>query len=137
MAQEIQNIIGWILCIAIVIAMNIFTIRLIWLGVRSFMGKTINLPPSKRRWARMRAEVIEDDESDDRQVRYYYDYQEYTSKIGGSSVYGDKAMIYVRRSDPAVVKEFVPQPPMTKPAAFSCIFIAAVFVFFEAIFIFG
>ena len=85
----------------------------------------------------MRAEVIEDEESDDRQVRYYYDYQEYNSKIGGFSVYGDKAMIYVKRSDPTVVKEFIPRPPMTKAAAFSCLFIAAVFLFFEAISIFG
>lgn len=137
MKEEIQNIIGWILCAVLVVGMNVFSLRLVWLGVRSLMGKTLNLPPSKRRWARMRAEVIEDEESDDRQVRYYYDYQEYTSKIGGFSVYGDKAMIYVRRSDPAVVKEFVPQPPMTRAAAFSCIFIAAVFLFFEAVFIFA
>jgi hypothetical protein len=137
MKEEIQNIIGWILCAALVIGMNVFSLRLVWLGVRSLMGKTLNLPPSKRKWARMRADVIEDEESDDRQVRYNYDYQEYTSKIEGFSVYGDKAMIYVRRSDPTVVKEFIPQPPMTRAAALSCIFIAAVFVFFEAVFIFA
>lgn len=110
---------------------------LIWCGLRSILGKTLNLPPSRRKWARMRADVIRDDESDDIRVRYLYEYQEYTTKIGGFTVYGDKAIIYVNRKDPSMAKEFIPVPPMSRTVYISCLFIADIILLFGAALLIG
>ena len=122
----IETGIGTALIIAGAALLLIFLAVLIWCGVRSIIGKTLNLPPSRRKWARTRADVIRDDETDDINVRYFYEYQEFTAKIGGFTVYGDKAVIYVNRKNPTVVKEFIPVPPMSAPVYVSCFFMAGI-----------
>lgn len=133
----IETVIGTALIIAGAALLLIFLAVLIWCGMRSIFGKTLNLPPSRRRWARLRAEVIRDDESDDINVRYNYDHREYTAKIGGFTVYGDKAIIYVKRKDPSAAKEFIPVPPMSRPVYISCLFIAAFILLMGAALLFA
>ena len=128
--KVIENGIGFVSVAVLVFLLMCFLAVLIWCGVRSLLGKTLNLPPSCRKWARMRADVIRDDETDDINVRYYYEYKEFTAKIDGFTVYGDKAVIYVKRNEPEVVKEFIPVPPMSAPVYISCFFMAVIILLF-------
>lgn len=124
--DDTENILGCILILVLIAMLLVFVAVLIWCGVRSIIGKTLNLSPSRRKWARTRADVIRDEETDDINVRYFYEYQEFTAKIGGFTVYGDKAVIYVNRKNPTVVKEFIPVPPMSAPVYVSCFFMAGI-----------
>ena len=81
----------------------------------------------------MRADVIRDDETDDINVRYFYEYKEFTAKIDGFTVYGDKAVIYVKRKEPQVVKEFIPVSPMSAPVYISCFFMAGIILLFDTV----
>ncbi|MBO7473854.1 MAG: hypothetical protein J6U00_07595 [Ruminococcus sp.] len=128
--KVIENGIGFVSVAVLVFLLMCFLAVLIWCGVRSLLGKTLNLPPSCRKWARMRADVIRDDETDDINVRYFYEYKEFTAKIDGFTVYGDKAVIYVKRNEPEVVKEFIPVPPMSAPVYISCFFMAVIILLF-------
>ena len=126
-----------LLITGIIIAINVFMIKLLWYGIRSILKKTINLPPSHANWLRTRAEVLDNDEINGYQVRYYADDVEYTAVIGGFTIYGNKAIIYVNRNDPTIVKEFIPKPPLEFAPALSCLFIAAVIMVFEFVVFFG
>ena len=130
--KVIENGIGLVSVAVLVFLLLCFLAVLIWCGVRSLLGKTLNLPPSHRKWARMRADVIRDDETDDISVRFFYEYKEFTAKIDGFTVYGDKAVIYVKRNEPEVVKEFIPVPPMSDPVYISCFFMAGIILLFGA-----
>ncbi|MBE6865203.1 MAG: hypothetical protein E7495_11725 [Ruminococcus flavefaciens] len=134
--DDAKDYIGFSLIVLIAIAVHIFLILMLWRGIRSFMGKTLNLPPSRRRWLRTRADVIQDEERDSYQARYYVESVGYTADIEGFTVYGDKAIIYVNRKQPTVVKEFVPVPALGFGAALSSFFVAAVILFFDFIIIF-
>ena len=130
--KVIENGISFVSVAVLVFLLLCFLAVLIWCGVRSLLGKTLNLPPSCRKWARMRADVIRDDETDNINVRYFYEYKEFTAKIDGFTVYGDKAVIYVKRNEPEVVKEFIPVPPMSAPVYISCFFMAVIILLFGA-----
>ena len=130
--KVIENSIGIVSVAILAVLLLCFLAVLIWCGVRSLLGKTLNLPPSRRKWARMRADVIRDDETDDINVRYFYEYKEFTAKIDGFTVYGDKAVIYVKRKEPQVVKEFIPVSPMSAPVYISCFFMAGIILLFGA-----
>lgn len=126
-----EKIIGSLLILGIITALNVFMFKMLWYGIRSIMKKTINLPPSHARWARMRAEVIPSDEVKHSLVRYHYENVEYTAFISDYTIYGSKAMIYVKRSNPKVVKEFIPRPPMSVSAAFAYFFIAGMILLID------
>ena len=130
--KVIENSIGIVSVAILAVLLLCFLAVLIWCGVRSLLGKTLNLPPSRRKWARMRADVIRDDETDDLNVRYSYEYKEFTAKIDGFTVYGDKAVIYVKRKEPQVVKEFIPVSSMSAPVYISCFFMAGIILLFGA-----
>ena len=130
--KVIENSIGIVSVAILAVLLLCFLAVLIWCGVRSLVGKTLNLPPSRRKWARMRADVIRDDETDDINVRYFYEYKEFTAKIDGFTVYGDKAVIYVKRKEPQVVKEFIPVSSMSAPVYISCFFMAGIILLFGA-----
>ena len=132
----IENSIGSLLFLVLIIGMNVFLVKLLWCGIRSILKKPLNLPPSFANWKRMRAEVIQDEEVNVHKVRYYYENEEYTAVIGGFTIYGDKALIYVKRSDPKVVKEFIPKPPMSTSVALSCFFIAGIILIFDYVIFF-
>lgn len=132
-----KKYIGWMLCFAILVALNVWLAKLLWSVIRSILKKTPTLPPSKLFWYRTRAEVVPNDEVKGYQVQYSYEDEEYTAKIGGFSIYGNKALIYVKRSDPTVVKEYIPRPPLSTPVALSYLFIAAIIIFFEYMLFFG
>ena len=126
-----ENIIGSALIVGVIIAMNAFMIKLLWYGIRSILKKTINLPPSHANWLRTRADVLDNNEVKGYEIRYYVEDVEYTAVIGGFTIYGNKALIYVNRENSKVVKEFIPKPPLDIAAALSCLFIATVIMIFE------
>lgn len=132
----IDNPVGLLIWLALIAGLNVFLVKLLWNGIRSILKKTVNLPPSKSRWARMRAEVVQDEEVKGYKVRYYYDDTEYTAIIGGFTIYGDKALIYVKRSAPTVVKEFIPQPPLSTSVALAYFFIAGIILIFDYVIFF-
>ena len=132
-----EDFLGLIIILILVAIVNFIFVVMLWCGIRSILKKTLNLPPSHRKWYRTRADVIQDEESEECQVRYYFEYKEYTAKIKGYTVYGDKAMIYVKRKEPTVVKEFVPYPPMSAAASLSCLFISGMILLFGLILLFG
>lgn len=133
----IQDLCGLIIMLIVLICFNVFLFKLLWFGIRSILNKTLNLPPSRRKWFRTRADVVQNEDSVGYQARYYYENEEFFSEIDGFTVYGDKAIIYVLRKDPTVIKEFIPKPALSKEAAFSCIFIAALIILIESMLFFG
>ncbi|MCR5601831.1 MAG: hypothetical protein K6G33_13955 [Ruminococcus sp.] len=133
----IQDICGLIITLIVLICFNVFLFKMLWFGFRSIFNKTLNLPPSRRKWFRTRADVVQNEDTELYQTRYYYDNVEYSAEIDGFTVYGNKAMIYVSRKDPTVVKEFIPKPALSKEAAFSCIFIASLIILIESMLFFG
>lgn len=132
-----KKYIGWMLAFAILAALNVWLAKLLWSVIRSILKKTPTLPPSKLFWYRTRAEVVPNDEVKGYQVQYSYEDEEYTAKIGGFSIYGNKALIYVKRSDPTVVKEYIPRPPLSLPVAISYLFIAVLIILIEYMLFFG
>jgi hypothetical protein len=132
-----EDFLGLIIIIILVAIVHFIFVVMLWCGIRSILKKTLNLPPSRRKWYRTRADVIQDEESEECHVRYYFEYKEYNAKIKGYTVYGDKAMIYVKRKEPTEVKEFVPYPPIGIAASLSCLFIAGMILLFVLIILFG
>ena len=128
--------IGYAIILLFVVAINVSVLLLIWHGIRSLCGKTLNLAPSKRRWCKTEAELIKDEYTSEKYLRYYYDYVEYTTDVKGFKVNGGQAIIYVKRSNPTVLKRFVPRPPLSKEAAIAYFFLAGFVLFFESVFIF-
>jgi hypothetical protein len=134
--NDIQRFFGYSLVFILVLGLHIFFVRLTWSAVRSLLGKPVNLPPSNIRWFRTRATVVQDEETRRYQALYYFEDEEYTAYINGFTVYGDKAMIYVKRSAPRIVKEYIPQPPMGTEAAVASLFIAGIILFFDLMILF-
>ena len=134
--NDIQGYFGYLLILILVVGVHIFFIRLVWCGVRSLLGKPVNLPPSNIRWFRTRATVVQDEETSRYQAIYYFEDEEYTAYIDGFTVYGNKAIIYVKRSTPTVVKEYIPQPPMGTEASAAYLFIAGIILFFDLMILF-
>lgn len=132
-----SDFIGWMLAFVLLGALNVWLVKFLWCGIRSIFKKTPTLPPSKFFWYRTRAEVVPSDEDKGYQVQYFYEDEEYTATIGGFSVYGNKAIIYVKRSDPTVVKEYIPRPPLSFPVALSYFFIAGMILLIEFMLFFG
>lgn len=132
-----ENIIGSLLILGIIVALNVFMFKMLWYGIRSILKKTVNLPPSHAGWLRTRADVLDNDYVKGYQVRYYVDNVEYTAVIGGFTIYGNKALIYVNRNDHKIVKEFIPKPPLDTAAALACLFLAAMIIVLEFALFFG
>lgn len=135
--DSIQNSLGYILIFLIVIAVHIFAVFLIWCGVRSLLGKTLSLPPSRRKWFRTRADVTQDEETAKYHARYYFEGEKFTSEIDGFTVYGDKAIIYVNRNSPKEIKEYIPRPPMGTEVNLACFFMVGIILFLDIIIFFG
>ncbi len=135
--DKYETRLGYVLVFLCVVALNVFVLKLLWSGVRSLCGKTLNLAPSNRRWCRTEADVIQDEYTSEKHFRYYYDYVEYTADAKDFDVNVGQAMIYVKRSNPTVLKRFIPRAPLSKEAAISYFFIAAVVLFFESIYFFA
>lgn len=133
----IELFIGFIIVLLLVVGLNIFLVLMIWLGIRSVLGKTLNIPPSRKKWIRMRAVAIQNDDNEKYRVQYYFEKKEFTAEIDGFTVYGDKAVIYVNRKEPTVAREFIPQPPMRMISALSCLLIAALILLLEIAYIIG
>jgi hypothetical protein len=129
--NDIQSCFGYSLVFILVAGLHIFLIRLVWCGVRSLLGKPVNLPPSNMRWFRTRATVVQDEETNIYHALYYFEDEEYTADIDGFTVYGNKAIIYVNRSEPTEVKEYIPQPPMGTEASIAYLFIAGLILFLD------
>ena len=79
---------------------------------------------------------MQDEETSRYQAIYYFEDEEYTAYIDGFTVYGNKAIIYVKRSTPTVVKEYIPQPPMGTEASAAYLFIAGIILFFDLMILF-
>ena len=47
---------------------NTFVIYLLWRAVRSLMKKNLNLPPCKRRWAKVKVEIVSEKEMENPDV---------------------------------------------------------------------
>lgn len=144
-----------IVLIIIAVPYNGMLLNFLWCGVRSLMKKTADLPPSKRKWARIIADFIEEDEkiypryscfnkqegkhepvyriTHSYTVRYEYDGQLYETKIERDSVKKDKEVIYCNKKKPTILKEFNPSPPWSTEAAISVLFIAAFMIFMELV----
>lgn len=149
----------------IAVVYNFFLIRLLWNGIRSIMKKPINFPPSERKWARVYADVV-DEEMTERvidpepysfqdvsnrrsgrtrittprveavksyKVRYVYEGSSYETEIAGYSVRRKGAVIYCRRDNPEIAKEFIPNPGWTTEAALSALFVAGLMILFEIV----
>lgn len=128
--SSMNKISGVALTVLLIAGLNYFVFLMLWCGFRTIGGKTLNLPPSRRKWQRMRAEAVQT-ENGKYQASYYFGNTLYTAKIDGFTVYGDKALIYVNRKNPVRAKEFVPLPPMNTETCLSCFFIAGVILLFE------
>ncbi len=144
-----------IVLIIFAVVYNGMLFKMLWYGIRSLMKKTLNLPPSKRKWARVIADFFEEDEKiypryycfnkqEDKcepvyritysyTVRYEYDGQLYETKIERDSVKKDKEVIYCHRKKPTILKEFNPGHPWSTEAAISVLFIAAFMIFMELV----
>lgn len=130
----------------IILMLTAWEFSFLWCCIRSIMKKTLNRPPSKRKWARLYADVMtseyEGSDSDIEAgmisrcrlkytVRYYYDGQSYTGKIDGFTVKRGRAVIYCKKKAPEVIKEFIPVPPLKASAIISVIFIVSFMVVCE------
>ena len=155
---------GYKIFVAVItIAVNGAILYVLWHAVRSLMKKPLNRPPSKRKWTKVHAEVI-DEEYDEvvthpepecfqdvanrktgksrnttarvdvlkfYRVRYTYENCCYEAKIVGYTVKRAGAVIYCRKDNPKIAKEFIPVPPWTVEASISALFIVAMSIFFE------
>ncbi len=137
----------------------------LWRVVRSLMKKPLNFAPSERKWARVFAEVIDEEYNEEvfepepeafqdvknrkygkirnttptvKMLRYYrvrYTYESccYEAKIVGYTVKRKGAVIYCRKDNPEIAKEFIPVPPWTVETSLSALFVIAMAILFEIV----
>lgn len=142
-----------IVLIIIAVPYNAMLLNFLWIGVRSLMKKSTDLPPSKIKWARVIADFTNEDEKINPRyyftkqgkwksvhritysytVRYEYDGELYKTKIESDSIKKDKEVIYCHRKKPTILKEYNPGHPWSTEAAISVLFIAALMIFMELV----
>lgn len=148
---------------AVAVAVNGAILYGLWCVVRSLMKKPLNFAPSERKWARVFAEVIKEEYTEEviepepeafqdvknrksgksrnttpivQNLRYYrvrYTYESccYEAKIVGYTVKRKGAVIYCRKDNPEIAKEFIPVPPWTVETSIAALFVIALTIFFE------
>lgn len=154
-----------IFVVIVAIVVNGLILYGLWAVVRSLMKKSLNFAPSKRKWARVYAEVIDEEynevvtepepecfqnvschitgksrNSSARvdilkyyRVRYTYENCCYEAKITGYTVKRNGAVIYCRKDNPKIAKEFIPVTSWTVETSIAILFIIAMTIFFEIV----
>lgn len=136
----------YIAVLLLILSVTCFEVYLIHGIVRSILKKPLNYMPSERKWVCIHAKLVSEESisyvnikpySKVHKIKYTVQYEYngcfYTGKIDGRTLKGRKAVIYCRKDNPAVIKEYVPQNFWSMEVILSVIFIVGFLFVCEAV----